>query len=286
MHTLLGNPELTSLMTEVYGLAAWTNPLHPDAFPGVRKMEAEIVRMACNIFRGGPDSCGTVTTGGTESIMLACKAYRDWARQVKGIANPVIVVPTTAHAAFDKSADMLDIGIVHVPVDPITQRVDVKAMARAITRNTCMLVGSAPQFAHGSVDDIRAIAAIGKRHNIPVHVDACLGGFLIGFMDEAGFPLEPFDFSVDGVTSISADTHKYGYAPKGSSVILYSASEYRHYQWFAVVDWPGGIYATSTIGGSRAGGIIAACWASLMHYGRDGSKYTYNYIININVRYY
>ncbi len=165
--------------------------------------------------------------------------------QPRGISDPVMVVPTTAHAAFDKSASLLDMGIVHVPVDPVTQKVDVRAMARAITGSTCMLVGSAPQFAHGSMDDIQAIAALGKRKGIPVHVDACLGewidsvsvfaknchnfsppgGFLIGFMEEAGFPLPPFDFSVDGVTSISADTHKYGYAPKGSSVALFSEVE-------------------------------------------------------------
>lgn len=265
-----GNPQLTELMTEVYGMAAWTNPLHPDSFPGVRKMEAEIVKMACNLFNGSSEACGTVTSGGTESIILACKAYRDYARTVKGIENPVILCPITAHAAFDKAADLLDILIEHVPVDPITQRVNIKAMRRQISSRTCMLVGSAPQFAHGCIDDIDGISKLGVEFDIPVHVDACLGGFLITFMREAGFPLPPFDFSLPGVSSISADTHKYGYAPKGSSVILYSKPEYRHYQWFTVPDWPGGVYATTVIGGSRAGGIIAACWASLMYYGTDG----------------
>ena len=195
--------------------------------------------------------------------------YRDYAKNVKGIENPVIVAPVTAHAAFQKAADLLDMGIRHVGVDPKTQKVDLGAMRRAISASTCMLVGSAPQFPHGSVDDIRGIAGLGVKYGIPVHVDACLGGFLIAFMEEAGFPLEPFDFRVKGVTSISADTHKYGYAPKGSSVVLYSRPEFRRQQWFSVGDWPGGIYATSTIGGSRAGGIIAACWASLMYYGRS-----------------
>ena len=174
-----GNPDLTKVMTEVYGMAAWTNPLHPDTFPGIRKMEAQIVRMACNIFNGSSEACGTVTSGGTESIVLACKAYRDWAREVRGIEHPVIVVPVTAHAAFDKAAEMLDVGIVHVPVDKDTQKVDLAAMKRAITGRTCMLVGSAPQFAHGSVDDIQGIAKIGRERGIPVHVDACLGGFLV-----------------------------------------------------------------------------------------------------------
>jgi len=265
-----GSEELTELITKVYGMAAWTNPLHPDAFPGIRKMEAEIVRMCCDLFNGGPTSCGCVTSGGTESIILAIKAYRDHARENKGVENPNIIVPITAHAAFDKGADLLDIQIKHVPVDPVTQRVNLKKMKSMINSSTCMLLGSAPQFPHGSIDDIEGIAELGLQYDIPVHVDACLGGFLIPFMKDAGYPLKPFDFSVPGVTSISCDTHKYGFAPKGSSVILYSKPEYRHMQWFTFPDWPGGIYATATISGSRAGGIVAACWAALMSFGKQG----------------
>jgi len=265
-----GSDELTELMTEVYGMAAWTNPLHPDAFPGIRKMEAEIVRMSCDLFNGGTTSCGCVTSGGTESIILAMKAYREYAREVKGIENPNVIVPITAHAAFDKGADLLDIQIKHIPVDPITQRVNLRKMKSAINGSTCMLVGSAPQFPHGSIDDIEGIAALGLRYDVPVHVDACLGGFLIPFMKDAGYPLKPFDFTVPGVTSISADTHKYGFAPKGTSVILYSSPDYRHQQWFTFPDWPGGIYATATISGSRAGGIVAACWAAMVSYGKQG----------------
>jgi len=262
--------ELGELMSNVYGLAAWTNPLHPDAFPGLRKMEAEIVAMCCNIFNGGPSSCGCVTTGGTESIILACKAYRDLARDDKGIELTEMLVPVTAHAAFDKAAAMLGMIIKHVPVDEVTKRVDVDAMKKMISGRTAMLVGSAPQFPHGSMDNIQDIAALGLKYGIPVHVDACLGGFLIAFMADAGFPLKPFDFRVPGVTSMSADTHKYGFAPKGSSVILYSDKKYRDYQWFSFPDWPGGIYATPTIGGSRAGGIVAACWAAMLFFGREG----------------
>jgi len=266
-----GNDILTDLMTNVYGMSAWSNPLHPDTFPGIRKMEAEIVRMCCSLFNGDPTtSCGCMTTGGTESIVLACKAYRDWAKEEKGIKNPVIIAPITAHAAFDKAAAMLDMPLRKAPVDPVTQKVDIRQMRKLICSSTCMLVGSAPQFPHGSIDEIGEIAKLGRSYGIPVHVDACLGGFLIPFMNDAGFPLEPFDFRVPGVTSISADTHKYGFAPKGSSVILYSEPIYRHYQWFSFVDWPGGIYATTTISGSRAGGIIAACWASLVYHGRQG----------------
>lgn len=262
--------ELSGLTTEVYGMAAWTNPLHCDAFPGLRKMEAEIVRMACTLFKGSSSSCGCVTTGGTESILLAVKAYRDMARDERGIEVGEILVPITAHAAFDKAADILGLRIRHVPIDEVTKRVKVSTMQSMISSRTVMLVGSAPQFPHGSMDSIQEIAALGVRFGIPVHVDACLGGFLIPFMEEAGFPLQPFDFRVEGVTSISADTHKYGFAPKGSSVILYKEKKYRDYQWFCFPDWPGGIYATPTVGGSRAGGIIAACWAALLYFGRDG----------------
>ena len=243
-----GDQILSELMTKVYGMTTWTNPLHPGTFPGIRKMEAEIVRMCCSLFNGSPESCGTVTSGGTESIILAVKAYRDWATEELGIQYPNIVIPTTAHAAFDKAGIMLDVVVKHVRVDQETKKVDVEAMKAMINSSTCLLVGSCPQFPHGSIDDIQSIAKLGVKYGIPVHVDACLGGFLVPFMNEAGYPVAPFDFSVEGVTSISADTHKYGFAPKGSSVILYSKPIFRHYQWFTFSDWPGGIYATSTIG--------------------------------------
>jgi len=274
-----GNPELTDLMTTVYGMTAWTNPLHADIFPGIRKMEAEVVQMVADMFHGGGAACGCMTTGGTESIVLACKAYRDRA-MARGIARPEILVPVTAHAAFDKAGQLMNIPVRHVPVDPVTQEVDLAAMRRMISRRTCMLVGSAPQFPHGVLDPIEAIAALGVKYDIPVHVDACLGGFLIPFMEEAGYPLPPFDFRVPGVTSISCDTHKYGFAPKGSSVVLYRDVSLRRHQFFSQADWTGGIYATPSISGSRAGGIIAACWAALMHYGRDGYVRTTKQIID------
>ncbi|CAL4084712.1 unnamed protein product [Meganyctiphanes norvegica] len=264
------NSALTDLMTKVYGMSAWTNPLHPDVFPGVRKMEAEVIKMVCTMFNGGPEACGTMTSGGTESIILACKAYRDWAINVRGIKRPEMVVPSTVHAAFDKGAALLNMNIKHVPVDPVTMKVDVAAMKRMISRRTCMIVGSAPQFPHGVIDDIEAIGALGEKYGIPVHVDACLGGFLIPFMEDAGYKLPLFDFRAAGVTSISCDTHKYGYAPKGSSVIMYKEPSWRRHQFFVTPNWPGGIYATATIAGSRSGAIVAACWASMVYHGRHG----------------
>ncbi|XP_030604356.1 sphingosine-1-phosphate lyase 1 isoform X1 [Archocentrus centrarchus] len=264
-----GDASLTKLLVKVYGDFAWSNPLHPDIFPGVRKMEAEIVRMTCTLFHGGPNSCGTVTSGGTESILMACKAYRDIAYE-RGIKHPEILAPVSVHAAFDKAAHYFGMKLVHIPLDKKTMKVDVKAMRRAISKNTAMLVCSAPQFPHGIVDPVEEVAKLAVRYNIPLHVDACLGGFLIVFMAKAGYPLAPFDFRVKGVTSISADTHKYGYAPKGSSVILYSDKKYRQYQYFVAPDWQGGIYASPSIAGSRPGGIIAACWATMMHMGENG----------------
>ncbi|CAB1425095.1 unnamed protein product [Pleuronectes platessa] len=264
-----GDETLTKLLVKVYGDFAWSNPLHPDIFPGVRKMEAEVVRMACTLFQGRPESCGTVTSGGTESILMACKAYRDMAYE-RGVKYPEILAPVSVHAAFNKAAHYFGMKLVHVPLDNKTMKVDVKAMKRAINKNTAMLVCSAPQFPHGIMDPVEEVAKLAERYNLPLHVDACLGGFLIVFMAKAGYPLAPFDFRLKGVTSISADTHKYGYAPKGSSVILYSEKKYRHYQYFVAPDWQGGIYASPSIAGSRPGGIIAACWATMMHMGEDG----------------
>jgi len=264
------NEELCDVAGRAYCQHMWTNPLHPDLFPNIRKMEAEVVRMTLSMYHGEDGCCGAMSTGGTESIMLAVYAYRNHAREELGIKKPEIIAPRTVHAAFDKACHCFGVKLVHVDEDPVTRRVDVRKMKRRINANTILLVGSAPQFPHGCIDPITDIAALGLQRGISVHVDACLGGFLIPFMEEAGFPVPSFDFRLAGVTSISADTHKYGYAPKGSSVIMYRNKELRHYQFFVSVDWPGGIYATPTFGGSRAGAVIASCWASLMYMGQDG----------------
>ncbi|XP_055936958.1 sphingosine-1-phosphate lyase-like isoform X1 [Argiope bruennichi] len=265
-----GNDEtLEDLMQQVYRKTAYTNPLHTDVFPGIRIMEAEIVHIVSALFNA-PEGIGTVTTGGTESIFLVCKAYRDYARNEKGIKEPNMVIPVTAHAAFDKAAQLLKIRVKHVKHDPDTMKVNIRAMRKAIDGNTCMLVGSAPAFPHGCIDDIEEIGKLGQKYDIPVHVDCCLGGFLVPFMRKAGFQLPPFDFSVKGVTSISCDTHKYAFAPKGTSVILYKYKMHRHYQFSVTTDWPGGIYGTPNLSGSRSGGLIATCWASLLYHGEAG----------------
>ncbi|XP_026484234.1 sphingosine-1-phosphate lyase [Vanessa tameamea] len=260
------NEDISEVACSAYSLTAYTNPLHADVFPGINKMEAEIVRMTINLFHGDDDCCGTVTTGGTESIMMACKAFRDLAYS-NGISNPQMVLPVTAHSAFDKAAQYLGISVVTVPVSSETYTVDVDAVRRAIGRRTCMIVGSAPNFPYGTMDDIAALAALARAAGVPLHVDACLGGFAAAFMARAGFALPPFDFRLPGVASISADTHKYGYAPKGTSVVVYRRLSLRHHQYTVTTDWPGGVYGSPTVNGSRAGGLIAACWATMMFVG-------------------
>ncbi|XP_055316941.1 sphingosine-1-phosphate lyase [Sitodiplosis mosellana] len=264
------NDELCELVSNVYKKTAYTNPLHADIFPGINKMEAEVVRMCAVMFNGDDETVGTMTTGGTESLIMACKAYRDYGREINGIHRPNIVMPRTAHVGFDKAAQYFNIHVNYVDIDPVTTKVNIKRMSKAINKNTVMLIGSAPNFPYGTMDDIQAIAALGLKHNIPVHVDACLGGFLIPFMKRAGYPLPPFDFRVKGVTSISADPHKYGFTPKGCSIVLYSHKKYRHHQYTMTTDWPGGVYGSPTVNGSRAGGSIAACWATMLHFGIDG----------------
>ncbi|CRK88647.1 CLUMA_CG002394, isoform A [Clunio marinus] len=262
--------KIIDLMTKVYGKTSYTNPLHADIFPGICKMEAEVLRMTANLFNGSSSTCGSITTGGTESILLACKSYRDYGRDVNGIKYPNMVVPTTAHSAFDKAAQYLGITVKTVKLEANTYKVDIKAMERAINGNTIMLVGSAPNYPYGTMDDIEKIAKLARKYKIPLHVDCCLGGFLTVFMERAGYSLPKFDFSVKGVTSISADTHKYGFTPKGSSVILYSDKKYRHHQYTVTTNWPGGIYGSPTVSGSRAGATVACTWACLLFHGLDG----------------
>uniref|UniRef100_A0A8D9BBI9 sphinganine-1-phosphate aldolase n=1 Tax=Cacopsylla melanoneura TaxID=428564 RepID=A0A8D9BBI9_9HEMI len=261
--------DLVDLLTDVFGLTSYTNPLHPDIFPGVCKMEAEVIKMVARLFSGGPETCGSMTSGGTESIMMACKAYRDYAREERGVSLPEIVLPVTAHPAFDKAANYFGMKIRHIRLNK-DYTVDLAAMKSAINSNTVMLVGSVPNFPYGTMDDIVGICLLGRKYNIPVHVDCCLGGFLIPFMRDAGYPLPPFDFSLPGVTSVSVDTHKYGFAPKGSSVVLYKELKYKHCQYFVTSDWPGGNYGSPSVSGSRSGGIIATCWAAMMYFGFEG----------------
>jgi sphinganine-1-phosphate aldolase len=268
--------EHIAFLNRVYGLYAQNNSLFADLFPSTVKFEAEIVAMAAHMLGGSIEGsvstdgvCGTVTSGGTESILLAMKAYRDWARERKGIRRPEIVAPASAHAAFDKAARYFDMRLVLVPLGP-DFRADVAAMRRAITPNTAVLVGSAPSFPHGAIDSIEELARLAQEQGIGFHTDACLGGFILPWARRLGYPVSPFDFSVAGVTSLSADTHKYGYAPKGSSVLLCRGRDLRHFQYYTTGEWLGGLYASPTLAGSRPGALSAACWAAMVATGEQG----------------
>jgi sphinganine-1-phosphate aldolase len=199
------------------------------------------------------------------------RAYRDRARaRVRGrVTRPEVVAPATAHVAFDKAAQYFGIKLVRVPVGADC-RADVAAMARAVTRRTVALVGSAPTFPHGVIDPIQELAAVAAERGIGFHTDACLGGFVLPWARRLGYDVPPFDFSVPGVTSMSADTHKFGYAAKGTSVVLYRGAELRSHQYFTATEWPGGLYFSPTLAGSRPGGLSAACWAAMVATGEDG----------------
>lgn len=267
-----GGDDLSAIMAEAYKRFSLSNPLHPDVFPSVRKMEAEVISMTVRLFNGGAGACGSMTSGGTESILLAMKAYRDYARTARGITDPEIVVPTTAHAAFNKACSYFGIKLVHVPFNPTTFRADLAATKRAVNGNTIAIVVSAPSYGQGVIDPVEEFGAFAASRNIPMHVDCCLGSYLIAFAESVGHKVPLFDFRAKGVTSISTDTHKFGFAPKGSSVIMYSDVKFRHAQYFVAPDWAGGIYASPTIAGSRAGATVAACWATLVSVGKDGYR--------------
>jgi glutamate/tyrosine decarboxylase-like PLP-dependent enzyme len=269
-----GDPGHIAFLNRVYAAQSQSNPLHADLWPSATKFEAEIVSMTAGMFgagQAGPGApvVGTVSSGGTESILLAMKAYRDFARARRGIAEPEIVAPVTAHAAFDKAARYFDMPLVRVPVDD-GFRADPAAMAAAVTERTAVLVGSAPSFPHGVIDPIPEIAALAAGRGAGCHVDACLGGFIVPWAEKLGYPVPQADFRLPGVTSMSADTHKYGYAAKGSSVVLYRGKDLRQFQYYTTVDWPGGLYLSPTFAGSRPGALSAMCWAAMVSIGERG----------------
>ncbi|EQC34659.1 sphinganine-1-phosphate aldolase [Saprolegnia diclina VS20] len=266
-----GEDEHIALLNQAYGLFAVTNPLHADLWPSVVRFEAEVIAMTASLLNGGsPDVVGSLTSGGTESIVLATKTHRDWFRHDHGITRPEIIAAVTAHAAIDKACDMFNIKLIKVPVDPITYKVNLDAVRWNISANTIMLYASAPNFPQGTIDDIAALSEMATQYGIGLHVDACLGGFVLPFARILGHKLPPFDFALPGVTSMSCDTHKYGYASKGTSVVLYKHKAIRRFQYFAYSDWTGGLYATPTIAGSRPGALSAAAWASMVKMGKEG----------------
>nr|MBC7243739.1 aspartate aminotransferase family protein [Chloroflexota bacterium] len=264
------NDEITELLKEAYSLFFSENALNPTVFPSLRRLETEVVAMVAALLGGDDNVVGNMTSGGTESLLMAVKAARDWARAHKpDIQCPEMVLPITAHPALEKAAHYFGVKPVHFPVGN-DFRADIAAARRAITPRTILLVGSAPSYPHGVMDPISELAQLAQERGLWFHVDSCVGGMMLPFVRRLGYPVPEFDFQVPGVTSISADLHKYGYTAKGASVILYRNRDFRRYQFFVHTDWPGGIYISPTMAGTRPAGPIAAAWA-LMHFlGEEG----------------
>ncbi|MAG34141.1 MAG: aspartate aminotransferase family protein [Deltaproteobacteria bacterium] len=264
--------DVLQVAKDAYALYQSENALGPAAFPSLRRMENEVIEMAVGLLNGPIDATGNMTSGGTESILLAVKSCRDAATARGHDAHGAnIVLPRTAHLAFDKAAHYLGLEIRRVGVDADFLG-DTNALRDAIDDRTIMLVGSAPCFPYGLVDPIPALAQIARDHDLWLHVDACVGGYLNPFAELEGVRLPPWDFRVEGVCSISADLHKYGYAAKGASTILHRSPEQHVHQVFQADDWPAGNMTTPTVAGTRPGGTIASAWAVMNHLGVEGYR--------------
>ncbi len=264
-----GEEDLISFFEKIYHIYSQSNALHPDIWPSITKFEREIVSMSSSIMHGDESVRGSVTSGGTESILLAMKSYRDYMKKTKGILEPEIIVPSSAHAAFLKASEYFSIKTKIVPLNE-DFTANIEAVKESINKNTVAIVGSAPSFPWGTIDPIKELSEIAFDNGIGMHVDACLGGFILPWAKRAGYNVSDFDFKLDGVTSISMDTHKYGYAPKGTSVILYRNKDLFKEQIYATGSWQGGIYFTPTMAGSRPGFPIVAAWAVMVTMGDKG----------------
>lgn len=262
-------PEVDRLLHEVADHTLKENALNPLVFPSLKEMQRDVVSIAADLLHGGEDCGGSMTSGGTESIFMAVKTARDKARAERGIKRGTLLIPRTAHPAFVKAAHLLDIDYVHVPTRE-DLRTHAGDMAPLLSDDTVLAVGSAPAYPFGMIDPIPEMAALASERGIPFHVDACLGGFMLPWAERLGHDIPPWDFRVPGVTSISADLHKYGYAIKGASVVLHRPKSNLRYQTFFFSDWPGGMYATQAFQGTKPAPPIAVAWAVLHLLGEEG----------------
>jgi sphinganine-1-phosphate aldolase len=267
--TYFAGDEVAAVQERAYSAYLSENGLNTDAFPSLRKLQSEVVDTVSGWLHGGTEAAGFMTSGGTESILLAVRAARERARVERGITEPEMVLATSAHAAFEKAADYFSVRSIRVPVGS-DWRADIEAMQAALTDRTVLVVVSAPQYPQGVIDPIVAIATIAADRGIPCHVDACMGGVTLPFLERLGEPIAPWDFRVPGVTSISVDLHKFGYTAKGASVLLHRSKKLRAYQTFVTDNWLGGLYGSSGIMGTKSGGAMAAAWAVMQHLGEDG----------------
>jgi glutamate/tyrosine decarboxylase-like PLP-dependent enzyme len=266
-----GDHDHYDFLNEAFSNFSYVNTLQRDMCPSATKFEAEIIAMTLDMLGAGSlegkNPGGLVTSGGSGSIAHAVLAYRE--------ANPSItrtnmIKPETAHPAFAKAGHLFGVDMKIAPVDPVTLQVDLDWVRANIDANTVALIGSAPNYGYGTVDPITELGALALERGIGLHVDGCLGGFLLPFGRELGYDIPAFDFSVPGVTTISADTHKYGYALKGTSVLAFADQSLRNSQYFYLTDWSGGKYCSPGMDGSRSGGLLAATWAAMVSLGRAG----------------
>lgn len=254
-----------------YSRYSSANGLNPAAFQSLKRMETQIISMVAGLLNGPEETCGVVTAGGTESCLLAVKTYRDMARKTRRVTRPNMVIPATAHVAWFKGAEYFG---VKPRLLPMTRdyATDISRLKRKIDRNTVMVLGSAPEYPHGTIDPIAEMGEIAAGRGVPCHVDACVGGMILPFMEMNGQSFLDWDFRVPGVTSISADLHKYGYAAKGASTILYRNLDLLKHQMFVYQDWPGGVFASPALLGTRPGGAYAAAWAVMQKIGVEGYR--------------
>ena len=263
-----------AFMSEAFGLYGHMNALQRDVCPSATRFEGEIIAMGLDLLNAGAiaegDPVGMITSGGSTSILHAVLSYREHARATQGITSPNFVKSETGHPAFDKACHLLGVELRIAPILPATAQVDLEAVAGLIDEQTIAILGSASNYGYGTIDDIAALGQLALSRGVGLHVDGCLGGFILPFGEQLGFPIPQFDFRVPGVTTISADTHKYGYGLKGTSLLLFRDRALRNSEYFFQTAWSGGKYCSPGIDGSRSSGLLAATWAGMVATGRDG----------------
>jgi sphinganine-1-phosphate aldolase len=272
-----GGKEHYAYLNRIFSLFSYVNLLQRDICPSGTKFESEIIAMVAKMLHGEAvkehdpedDVCGAVTSGGTESIYNGVFVHREWGREEKGIQQPEMVVPATIHPAFFKAAHYQGVKMISVPVGENFEA-DVDAMAAQITPNTIAVAGSAGNYPYGVIDPLEKLSDLALERGVGMHVDGCLGGFILPWVEKLGYDIPPFDFRLPGVTSMSCDTHKYGYALKGTSTVLFRNHKLLRYQFFSKSDWAGGLYVSPTVQGSRSGGLSAATWAAMVSIGEEG----------------
>jgi len=261
--------DLLKFSTDMYTRFLSESASKPHVWPSIKRFEDELIDMVSALFHGNENTVGTVTSGGTESIFLAVKSARDWARSNRSITGtPEIVAPQTAHPGFDRTAQYLGLKVIRVPVES-DFTADVHTISDTVTENTIMLAASAPSYPHGIIDPIDELGKLVKKHELWFHVDAC-HGFLSPFIKKLGHPIPEFDLSVPGVTTLSVDLHKWGFAPKGASILLHRHKETQTYQRFEFDNWHAGQFKSLTFTGTRTGGAVAAAWAVMKYLGEEG----------------